>query len=87
MGVLTCVRMGCNNILCDTYVSGIGYICEECQLEFKRYLSNNGIIAKKEGKIRRELKTFVDTWKDDYTSSNDNDAVDDFFENYTSTAE
>jgi hypothetical protein len=86
MGVLACVRRGCSNIMCDTYVPDIGYICEECQLEFKRYLSNNGIVTRTDDKIRRELKTFIDIYKGSYESNIETN-VDDFFENYSSTTE
>lgn len=32
--VMSCNRLGCNNIMCDINVSGIGYICYECKDEF-----------------------------------------------------
>ncbi len=30
MGVLSCARSGCENIMCDRYSSEYGYICDEC---------------------------------------------------------
>ena len=30
MGVMPCSRKNCTNILCDTYIDGIGYICDSC---------------------------------------------------------
>ena len=30
MGVMTCNRRGCNNIMCDRYSDEYGYICSEC---------------------------------------------------------
>lgn len=40
MGVMSCHRNGCTNIMCDTYVLGLGYICSDCKDEFKTYLEN-----------------------------------------------
>lgn len=37
MSVMSCSRTGCDNIMCDTYVEGVGYICYECQEEFKNF--------------------------------------------------
>jgi hypothetical protein len=30
MGVLSCDRNGCNNIMCDRHSREYGYICSEC---------------------------------------------------------
>lgn len=30
MGVLSCDRYGCENIMCDRYSNEYGYICNEC---------------------------------------------------------
>jgi len=30
MGVMSCGRSGCSNIMCDTYIDGVGYLCNEC---------------------------------------------------------
>lgn len=30
MGVMACARDGCENILCNRYHSGFGYLCDEC---------------------------------------------------------
>jgi hypothetical protein len=30
MGVMTCNRRDCENIMCRRYAPGLGYICEEC---------------------------------------------------------
>lgn len=38
MGVKTCSKPGCNNIMCDTYVPEVGYVCTECQDDFVRYV-------------------------------------------------
>ncbi len=36
MGVMSCARRGCENIMCDRYSSEHGYICNEC---FKELVS------------------------------------------------
>lgn len=36
MGVLTCDRLGCDNIMCDYFSFKYGYICNECLEELKR---------------------------------------------------
>ena len=67
MGVMTCDRHNCYNIMCDTCVDDIGYICSSCQNEFKDYLKSkglDGIIT--EGQLRTELKNFMRTEKDNY---------------------
>ena len=33
MSVLNCSRKDCENIMCDRYVDGYGYICNECYSE------------------------------------------------------
>jgi hypothetical protein len=38
MGVLSCSRRGCKNIMCDIYIPEIGYVCYECRKEFTDYL-------------------------------------------------
>lgn len=32
---MACQVKECDNILCDTYVSDVGYICNQCQTRFK----------------------------------------------------
>lgn len=66
MGVMSCHRPSCSSIMCDTYVDGIGYVCRECQSEFKEYLEQNGIVVKTEGEIYRALKMFMGTEKDSH---------------------
>jgi len=39
MGVMSCHRKCCENIMCDTYIDGIGYVCNDCQTEFKGHYS------------------------------------------------
>ena len=84
MGVMTCRRSSCDNIMCNTYITDIGYICTECQSEFKEYLTHKGfdIESIPEGIIRRELIAFMGTDKGHYLVGNST-TVDDFFDDYT----
>ena len=82
MGVMSCSRKECDNIMCDTYVDGVGYVCNDCQNEFKEYLSKEGINATTEGDIRRALEKFMETRKGDYTQGNEMN-INEFFKSYT----
>ncbi len=78
MGVKGCSRENCGNIMCDTYVQSIGYICFDCKSEFKKYLQKNGLNPMTEGQISKELEKFMITSKDTYTDGK-KITVDDFF--------
>lgn len=82
MGVMSCHRKGCNEIMCDTYINDIGYICYDCQREFDDYLSNNNIVLTTEYGIKNELKKFMKTEKGGY-DDNVEISVDDFFKQNT----
>lgn len=77
MGVRGCFRNDCNNIMCDTYIESIGYICSNCKSEFKDYLEENELELKNEYEITKELKKFMETLKNN--CSKDDISVDDFF--------
>lgn len=79
MGVMSCSRKDCENILCDTYVESVGYICSDCKSEFKEYLEKKGLNLTTEGEIEKELKIFMATSKDAYNET----TVDDFFNERT----
>lgn len=64
MGVMQCSRPSCENIMCDTYVNSVGYVCNSCQSEFKDYVESEGLDVSSEGKIERALKGFMNTDKD-----------------------
>ena len=51
MGVMSCSKDDCTNILCDTYIQGVGYICTECQQDFKTYLICKELHPKTENEI------------------------------------
>ena len=78
MGVMSCHRPDCENIMCDVYVDGIGYVCWECEKEFKEYLEDEGLTIETEGEIQRHLKMFMSTEKDSFDVGDAMD-VEDFF--------
>lgn len=82
MGVLPCNRKDCENIMCDTYISDVGYVCWECRNEFYKYLEKENINPTTEGQIKRELQKFMATTKDDYKEG-ETISVSDFFSNHT----
>lgn len=82
MGVMSCNRKSCENIMCDTYISAVGYVCYECQNEFKEYLTKQNIEVKNEGEINRELEKFMATDKDSFVSGKEM-SVDEFFSTHT----
>lgn len=83
MGVMECSRNSCKRILCDTYIDGIGYVCNDCQKEFKRYISINKHNPEemKHNDLINELKDFVEIPKDLY-SKKEIISVNDFFNEY-----
>lgn len=79
MGVMSCSRRECNNIMCDTYVDSVGYVCNDCKEEFKEYLQKMGFSPKTEGQITKEVEKFMATSKGSYAEGNEI-SVDDFFD-------
>lgn len=77
MGVMSCSRRGCENIMCDIHVPFIGYICYDCKKEFSEKNQDLEI----EGEIIQELKKFMDTRKEEY--SNAKKSMDQFFDEHT----
>ena len=41
MGVMTCSKNGCENIMCSRYADDIGYICYECFSDLKDHQKHN----------------------------------------------
>ncbi len=80
---MSCSRKECSNIMCDTYVNGIGYVCDDCQEDFKRCLSNKSIEAATEGQIRKELKAFMATTKEETYNDGKEISVSEFFKEHT----
>lgn len=80
---MSCSRNGCNNIMCDTYVDGVGYICYRCQSQFKEYILEWNIYVTTDNEARERLKDFMIT-----EASTDNTSkaldIDEFFRSYNS---
>lgn len=83
MGVMSCYRKGCDNIMCDTYIQYVGYICYECQEEFKKYAEIKNKSIKTHHQIITELKIFMDLEKSDKYGSDDEIDINDFFNENT----
>ena len=82
MGVMTCNRQNCGNIMCDIYINDIGYICYECKNEFKDYLNSENKTNLSEGEMTIELKKFMNnTTKGKYIKGKIFD-IDEFFDKY-----
>ena len=74
--------------MCDTYIPEIGYVCGECQDEFKRWVNHKDQLfsttTSTEYDIREKLKQFMTIWKIDKDELREMD-VGGFFEKYTSS--
>ena len=81
MGVMECYRKKCTQIMCDTYIDDIGYICHECQDEFKLYLQSRGIEPKNEREIKTHLEIFMKENKGMFDEKEI--SVDDFFKEHS----
>lgn len=75
---MSCYRPNCTNIMCDVYVDGVGYVCDECESEFKVYLEKHNINPETEGEIKTALKVFMATEKDYYMKGDEMD-LNEFF--------
>lgn len=77
MGINSCSRTDCNNIMLsdDFYDSNIGFVCSDCIQEFKKYLENNNLEPKTKFEISEALKIFIETSKGKDVEM----SVDDFF--------
>ena len=78
MGVMYCSRKNCDNIMCDTHVVGVGYICGSCQSEFKEYIEKNNLNVSTEEQITKQLKIFLNISKNTYYY-NPNIDINEFF--------
>lgn len=82
MGVMSCSRKNCDNIMCSIYVQSVGYMCSDCRSEFKEYLEKYGLNPKTRGEIESNLVEFMDTFKGTYGHDEEN-SVDDFLDEHT----
>ena len=76
---MPCHRKDCDNIMCKTYIEGVGTICDECKSEFIN-LHKTEFISFKE--IRKALIVFIETEKDFHPEKGV--TVYEFFNLYTS---
>lgn len=59
MGVMSCSRKGCPEIMCQTYIDGIGHICYDCQKEFQEVMGEDAELS--EQHMYEQLKAFMTT--------------------------
>lgn len=78
MGVLHCSRSACDNIMCDTHIPSVGYICSECQEEFLYFLRTHSLFFVESEEIVDALRDFLETPKDMYTNATE-EFVKEFF--------
>jgi hypothetical protein len=79
MGVMACSRNSCENIMCDTYIVDIGYLCYSCQTEFKLFLNVKRYNPVNQYEIKKYLEEFIET---EATKYDDKEmSVDEFFNN------
>ena len=82
MGVMSCSRGTCNNIMCDTYIDDVGYVCRECQKEFEKYLETNDYHPNTAHGIITHLKMFMKTAKIDHDNEKEI-SVGEFFRSHS----
>lgn len=59
MNYANCSKEGCDYKACKTYIDHIGYLCPDCQREFKVYLNMYAVDISDEG-IINHLKIFME---------------------------
>ncbi len=63
MGVMSCHRKHCSEIMCDTYIDGIGYICHDCKVEFKTHYLLGFVKLTTKNQFFQALVGFMETTK------------------------
>ena len=61
MGVMSCSRNGCENIMCDRLSKKFGYICNDCFIELQESLLPPTAFMKtqkKDGSYEKDFKKF-----------------------------
>ena len=81
MGVRTCARRNCDNVMCDTHIPNIGYVCSNCQYEFKKFVKKRGLSVSDSDDIATALRAFIMTPKNCFFK--DGISIDDFFRDHT----
>jgi actin-related protein len=70
MGVMSCKRRYCTNVMCDTHIETIGYVCFDCQKEFEKWLEKNEANPKTQQEIVAYLDKFMNTDKNEFDDEN-----------------
>ena len=60
MGVKSCSNTDCDNIMCDTYINTVGYVCNDCQKAFKQYWLSHKLGLLSHYELIKELGWFLD---------------------------
>lgn len=68
MGVMSCCRKNCDNIMCDNYITNIGYICNDCLSELYNYK-------------KRNIEKFLNTKKSEKISDEEQKVWEDYVNN------
>lgn len=82
MGVKSCNRNKCTSIMCDTHIQSVGYVCNDCQDEFKKWLIATNKNPQTEAEIVKALNLFLGMPKSGY-QCDDKISVNDFFKKHT----
>jgi len=86
MSVLNCSKLNCENIMCDIYVPGAGYVCYECAENFKKYLAIRDYSSEdlsKEENITELLVEFLNTDEDLTHRQHPAQVISDYFSKFT----
>ncbi|HSE99793.1 MAG TPA: hypothetical protein VLA48_02765 [Nitrososphaeraceae archaeon] len=77
-----CHRRGCDDIMCNTYVDSVGYICYDCQNEFESFVAAKNKI-RTEDRLFKWLEKFMKTTPNrKYGVEDAGITVEDFFLKY-----
>ncbi len=68
--------------MCGHYIPSVGYVCYECQNEFKKFAQSN-LTSSDDQDIIAALKIFIDTPKDMFNNEIESD-IERFFNYYES---
>lgn len=60
MGVMACNRSSCPNVMCDRYLNGLGYLCNDCFSELRDWRTTwpEEMTA---GEVEEKIKEFFAT--------------------------
>lgn len=69
MGVIPCSRKNCNNVICETYLIGFGYICYSCLTELKHIVEDKDLTKEE---MKEVISEFLDFYIIDNKDNKDN---------------